>query len=174
RLAPRTRSVMLMMPVCPESGFLGRVTRPWLTSEPALRWNPMPTNLPMRQSGTASQEALQPLEYPRPSHECRVYAARGELEVHGRGHPRRMNGQTGAAPRLLGPPGRGLGPSGAWPRPLDVTRAAGRRRGRPGRPGDGDFLGISVSRTCRNDSFESNLSKHDFRRSSRASAGARR
>ena len=34
-----------------------------------------------------------------------------------------------------------------------------------GRPGDGDSLGRSVSRTCRNNSFESSISKHDFRRS---------
>src|SRR5215470_345616 len=44
------------------------------------------------------------------------------------------------------------------------------RGGRDGR-GDGDFLGRSVSRTCQNNSFESNLSKHDFRRSDRPGAG---
>ena len=45
---------------------------------------------------------------------------------------------------------------------------------RLGRPGHGNCLGRNVSRACRNDSFESSLSKHDFRRSDRRSAGTRR
>ena len=47
-------------------------------------------------------------------------------------------------------------------------------RAAQGGRGDGDCLGRNISRTCRNDSFESSLSKHDFRRSDRRSAGTRR
>ena len=36
QLVRRTRNVMLMVPVCPESGFLGRAARPRPTSRTAL------------------------------------------------------------------------------------------------------------------------------------------